>query len=34
MAVLLRVKHCELESMCAFKGTVDCLIGKLREGRW
>jgi len=33
-ADLLRIKHCELESMCAFKGSVDCLLGKLCEGRW
>ena len=33
-ADLLKIKHCELENHCAFLGDADCLVGKIREGRW
>ena len=33
-ATLLRITHCELETMCAFRRDRECLVGKLREGRW
>jgi len=33
-ASLLRITHCEIDTMCQKRGQRDCLIGKLREGRW
>lgn len=33
-ADLLRVTDCEHEDACEKKFTIDCLIGKIREGRW
>lgn len=33
-AVLLKVTKCELESMCPKRRDVDCLVGKVREGKW
>lgn len=33
-ATLLKVTDCEWKFHCAKRGDEDCLIGKVREGKW
>lgn len=33
-AVLLKVTWCELYDICPKKREPDCLVGKIREGKW
>lgn len=33
-ATLLKVMDCEVKTICSKRGDPDCLIGKIREGKW
>jgi len=33
-ATLLKVSDCEWKFACAKRDDPDCLIGKIREGKW